>query len=933
LCQLLLPLALCAVPVSNQAAALNDTGIMRCVDATTADPTTVNTLNAAVTAADAAKNTAFAALITAADKVNTDASLAASAAAAVKAAVATALASVTTAVTTTVITPPVAPATTPAVPTTTTAATLVSTADSASTLANNNANTIASLTKINPTTGTPAAIPSTVVFSNAVIEANFAATTAIQTAKDAAAENTKRITLANMDAAYANVLANSANINIANGLACTPVSNNLSAVATQVNAAATKATLSAAAAKSAAATALTSATTAKTTADIATNGGVSMTSPSTSQSVTRAQTLFNTASSAVSAANANAVTIATQTSSGAAIPSIIYPTAISDANAFQADAVEAVKAAIMVNAEKATKANTDAATTNALANTAIVSLIRNKPLTISCTTTGTPPVTSCVLPQEIVVAKGAIEATATSAANAANVTDFATVGSDSLAFTTANLAADAAVKVAFAAKTNPTEYSVVSSSADTTKQSAAAAALSAKATTAAAIAAIDAIAAANAAAQAATDAAAVSASIDAYTSARTATATCTLGTFPSEVFAAKSAIEGLASAIASAASSLTTISDASAFNLANQAANTVMTVSVAQKKFPVEYTPVLTVVDTTKTDTAKVALSTKAATAAALASADTDKAVTLATTAAKAAATVATSISAYNLAKKTYDDAVTAYDKASAAANPVTDPALLAAQAVAIAAAKAAADAAKCLAVSSDAGAYPRQDGRYGRDADVTANMVSKIGAGRAGFDFTRITNDGTLVTATLPAPPAVPPVVPDPLGPDVVGSNPGNWACTKDNVTGLVWEMKTTTAPRNMGLTYSWYNSSATTNGGAMGVANGGNCSIGGLPASTRCDTEKYVADVNAAGLCGFTDWRLPTVKELESIVDFSGTNTAAVDPNYFPNTNFTVNTWTASPLANYSSYAWAVNFKEGNTVIAPRDSKYAVRLVRGGQ
>jgi len=40
----------------------------------------------------------------------------------------------------------------------------------------------------------------------------------------------------------------------------------------------------------------------------------------------------------------------------------------------------------------------------------------------------------------------------------------------------------------------------------------------------------------------------------------------------------------------------------------------------------------------------------------------------------------------------------------------------------------------------------------------------------------------------------------------------------------------------------------------------------------------------LNAAGFCGFEDWRLPNVKELQSIVDYtrspSTTGSAAIDP-----------------------------------------------------
>jgi hypothetical protein len=42
-------------------------------------------------------------------------------------------------------------------------------------------------------------------------------------------------------------------------------------------------------------------------------------------------------------------------------------------------------------------------------------------------------------------------------------------------------------------------------------------------------------------------------------------------------------------------------------------------------------------------------------------------------------------------------------------------------------------------AVGGDAGANPRQDGRYGRDpASALSNQLAKIGAGSAGFDYTK---------------------------------------------------------------------------------------------------------------------------------------------------------------------------------------------------
>ena len=40
-------------------------------------------------------------------------------------------------------------------------------------------------------------------------------------------------------------------------------------------------------------------------------------------------------------------------------------------------------------------------------------------------------------------------------------------------------------------------------------------------------------------------------------------------------------------------------------------------------------------------------------------------------------------------------------------------------------------------------------------------------------------------------------------------GSNTGDWACTRDNATGLIWEVKTTSGLRNQSNTYTNYDSS----------------------------------------------------------------------------------------------------------------------------
>lgn len=215
---------------------------------------------------------------------------------------------------------------------------------------------------------------------------------------------------------------------------------------------------------------------------------------------------------------------------------------------------------------------------------------------------------------------------------------------------------------------------------------------------------------------------------------------------------------------------------------------------------------------------------------------------------------------------------------------------------------------ADCAAVSADGGSHPRQDARYGRDAAAMAGMP-KTGGGGGGFDFSKIANNGSVLPASA-----------------ALGSGATDWACTRDNVTGLVWEVKTASGLRAQSHTYTWYDSNPATNGGAAGTPSGGACFAAG-----RCDTEKYVADVNAAGLCGASDWRMPKVKELEGIADLGRVN-PAIDPTYFPNTPGSF-FWSGSPYANSSNFAWYVYFYYGIASNYYRSNGHAARLVRGGQ
>ena len=115
----------------------------------------------------------------------------------------------------------------------------------------------------------------------------------------------------------------------------------------------------------------------------------------------------------------------------------------------------------------------------------------------------------------------------------------------------------------------------------------------------------------------------------------------------------------------------------------------------------------------------------------------------------------------------------------------------------------------------------------------------------------------------------------------------------------------------------------------GGVGTATGGTCATTG-----RCDTEKFVSDVNAAGLCGAADWRMPTKPELVSIVDYGIASPGpTIDTTWFPNTIASY-FWSASAGSGYSNDAWLVNFDSGYADgSVSKSSSSRVRLVRTGQ
>lgn len=93
------------------------------------------------------------------------------------------------------------------------------------------------------------------------------------------------------------------------------------------------------------------------------------------------------------------------------------------------------------------------------------------------------------------------------------------------------------------------------------------------------------------------------------------------------------------------------------------------------------------------------------------------------------------------------------------------------------------------------------------------------------------------------------------------------------------------------------------------------------------NCDTERYIKAVNDLGLCGSSQWRLPTKNELRTIGQ-DGADNRAVPANWFPNSR-SIRYWVSAPHTNYSNRAWQLYFSYAHDSYYGKGYNYAIRLV----
>ena len=83
---------------------------------------------------------------------------------------------------------------------------------------------------------------------------------------------------------------------------------------------------------------------------------------------------------------------------------------------------------------------------------------------------------------------------------------------------------------------------------------------------------------------------------------------------------------------------------------------------------------------------------------------------------------------------------------------------------------------------------------------------------------------------------------------------------------------------------------------------------------------------------LAGHTDWRLPNVRELMTIVKFESSASPYIDATAFPNTITTTNYWTSTTDVSTVANAWSVNFNNGYfSRVSKASATLATRCVRG--
>ena len=101
-----------------------------------------------------------------------------------------------------------------------------------------------------------------------------------------------------------------------------------------------------------------------------------------------------------------------------------------------------------------------------------------------------------------------------------------------------------------------------------------------------------------------------------------------------------------------------------------------------------------------------------------------------------------------------------------------------------------------------------------------------------------------------------------------------------------------------------------------------------GTIPDLDQTRALEYCRDIN---LSGFTDWRLPTMRELASLVDYSVARPKpTINPIFITTTSKEGMYWTDTTYAPNTTKSWFVRFGANGVNRRPKSNTYSVRCVR---
>ena len=126
-----------------------------------------------------------------------------------------------------------------------------------------------------------------------------------------------------------------------------------------------------------------------------------------------------------------------------------------------------------------------------------------------------------------------------------------------------------------------------------------------------------------------------------------------------------------------------------------------------------------------------------------------------------------------------------------------------------------------------------------------------------------------------------------------------GGGTMVKDNVTGLIWEVKTDDGTvHDKDDSYSWY------------------------------DIGNFINVLNSQTFGGYSDWRIPTPLELQTILSYNKWN-PAIDEVYFP--NCLLDYWSSATALPFVHLAYPVSFDTGSMYSLNKYFENSLRAARG--